>query len=448
MSSPLPDVTATDLSEDPSETPTRFRYVVLVMLCSLSFVLYLDRVCISQAANYIEHDLHLTKSQMSYVFSAFLVAYGLFEIPTGHWGDRFGSRSVLTRIVLWWSAFTMLTGLCSGLLPMIIVRFLFGAGEAGALPNAARVVRRWFPSAALGRAQGFVVGSTLVGGAAAPPVAQYLINQYGWRWSFAALGLPGVVWAIGFYAWYRDDPAEHPSVNDQERRLIGIGRPVAATAEPVTHVPWLHVLTSANIWLLGFVVTCAAATTYLFFSWYPSYLQNGRGVSPEASAWMSSTVLTGGALGSMIGGWVCDILVRRTGDRRWTRSLLGASAMATAGLAMFASVNCDSPWISAACCTWSCFAIYVQLSAWWGVVSDISGKHLGTIFGLVNSMGILGGVASPILLGWSVDRLKNLGHIGRAQWDPAFYVYGGVLLCGAVMWLWINANKSAVEPIA
>ncbi|MGE3808115.1 MAG: MFS transporter, partial [Gemmataceae bacterium] len=263
-------------SEGPPDPASGVRYRVLGMLSLLSFILYLDRICIAQAVPAMEADLGISHTAMGLVLGAFTVAYGLFEVPTGHWGDRYGSRGVLTRIVLWWSAFTMLTGAATGLIMLLIVRFLFGAGEAGALPNSARVVARWFPAPTRGWAQGVVIASALVGGAISPMVAESLIQTLGWRWAFAVLGFPGVLWAVVFYRWFRDDPAKHVAVNEAECRLIG----AHASSELHEHppVPWRLVLRSANIWLLGAVITCAAFTTYMFFSWYPTYLQDGRGV--------------------------------------------------------------------------------------------------------------------------------------------------------------------------
>src|SRR5579883_957729 len=204
--------------------PTQVRYRVLAFLCSLSLVVYLDRICISQAVGPIQQELGIDNRWMGYVLSAFTLAYGLFEIPTGHWGDRYGSRGVLTRIVLWWSVFTALTGASAGLAMLLVVRFLFGAGEAGALPNTARVLRSWFPESSRGRAQGTVTPAMLLGGAVAPVAAQFLIDQAGWRWSFVIFGLIGLGWAVSFYRWFRDEPADHPATNEAERRLIDAGR--------------------------------------------------------------------------------------------------------------------------------------------------------------------------------------------------------------------------------
>src|SRR5437764_1763726 len=157
-----------------AERPTRVRYAVLAFLAAMTFVLYLDRVCIGQAAPMIKYDLGISETQKGVVFAAFTLAYAVFEVPTGRWGDRYGSRGVLTRIVVWWSFFTAMTGAALGFWMLLSVRFLFGAGEAGALPNSARVLRQWFPESSRGRAQGFVTTAMLVGGAIAPITSQWL----------------------------------------------------------------------------------------------------------------------------------------------------------------------------------------------------------------------------------------------------------------------------------
>jgi MFS transporter, ACS family, glucarate transporter len=426
-------------------TASQVRHGVLALLCLLSFILYLDRICIGQAVSDIQSDLDISHTAMGVVLGAFTLAYGLFEIPAGHWGDRHGSRGVLTRIVLWWSAFTMLTGAATGFVMLLVVRFLFGAGEAGALPNAARVVARWYPPGARGPAQGIVVTSALVGGALAPVMAEYLIKGLGWRGAFFMLGIPGVLWAAYFYSWFRDDPACHPQVNEQELQYIRAGAGPANPAEKHPAIPWRRVLASVNIWLLGGIITCGAFTTYMIFFWYPSYLKEARGVSPTLSGWLTGMVLAAGAVGSVAGGWLSDWLVRQTGERRWSRSGLGFCSLASAALAMAVSVHLDSPWLAAGCTAWACLAIHLALPTWWAVVTEISGKHLGALFGLMNSMGLPGALGSPLFLGAFVDWLKHLGYSGRSQWDPAFYIYGGVLLVGALLWLFIDATRPVVK---
>lgn len=456
----------------PAEEPTRVRYGVLAFLCSLSFVLYLDRLCISKAAHAMEQELDISHTAFGFVFSAFTIAYGLFEVPTGRWGDRFGSRGVLVRIVLWWSAFTALTGcvqrfewasgyrlnvhvpwVTDGAVPLVfnsfmlllLVRFLFGAGEAGAIPNMARVVARWFPGTARGPAQGLINSSMLIGAALTPIIAAQLLDLLGWRSVFLCFGLVGVAWAGAFYAWFRDDPADHPSVNDAELRLMSLGAGARSHADHPP-VPWRLVLGNANVWLLGWVITCSAFVTYMYFTWYPTYLEQARGLTNKQSGRLAALVFTGGAIGCTVGGYFGDWLVRTTGNLRWTRPCLGSCGLLNGSALLVLSVRCDSALASALVASLSYFCTSVVLSNWWAVVTDISGKHVGALFGLMNSMGVPGAVASPIFLGWFADRMKGRGHTGREQWDPGFYVYAAALLLGAVVWLFVNPTKSLVDP--
>lgn len=459
-----------ELREPDFGRPTHARFGVLAFLSALSFILYLDRVCIGQAAPSIEQELGLSHTVMSLVFGAFTIAYGLFEVPTGAWGDRYGSRGVLTRIVVWWSVFTALTGcvykfswdtgtlfflpgtgwpvylMFNSLFLLMIIRFLFGAGEAGAFPNVARILARWFPLRERGMAQGFVLTCSLLGGAAAPTAAAYLIKAeaIGWRWTFAIFGSVGIVWALAFYYWFRDNPAEHLSVNDAERHLILDGAAPGSGADRHAAIPWDIVLVSPNVWLLGGVITCGAFTAYMFMTWYPTYLQQGRGLDSITAGWLSSLVLGGGAVGCFCGGYLSGWVVRRTGERRRSRRAIGICTLGSAGLLLAASVQFDSPVLTSVCAALAFGCAQAQQGNWWATVTDISGKHLGAMFGLMNSLGVPGAFASPIFLGMFVDGRKAAGFTARSQWDPAFYLYGVVLLIGACCWLVIEPTKSIV----
>src|SRR5207249_4146953 len=221
-----PDMEPLIASRSPSNAPglTRVRHRVLAMTMVLGAITYLDRVTISVTRPDVARDLNLSGTQMGYVFSAFYLAYALFEIPTGWWGDRVGSRRVLTRIVSWWSAFTMLTGAAFSYPSLAAIRFLFGAGEAGAWPNVARTFSRWFPLQERGRAQGiFFMGAHLAGGLTPLLVTALLHAGMGWRELFGMFGLVGFVWAAAWRRWFRDTPAEHASVSLEERAIIEAG---------------------------------------------------------------------------------------------------------------------------------------------------------------------------------------------------------------------------------
>ena len=452
---------APSFDDAPAEAPSLIRYSVLALLCALAFVLYVDRVCIGQAATFMKQDLHISNTQWGFVMGAFTLAYMLFEVPTGHWGDKHGSRGVLLRIVLWWSAFTALTGfvwastgdssangwmswLNSGFLMLLLVRFLFGVGEADAFPNVARVLGDWFPAHARGSAQGAITTASLIGGAAAPAASSYLILAVGWRNTFVIFGLLGVVWCVAFYLWYRDRPEEHPGVNDAELKLILGGRApvVERLHEPI---PWGRILTSTNLWLMGAVMNCGAAVFYMLFAWYSTYLKTARNVPETQAGWQTSLVMAAGAVGCLSGGYLNDALMRVTGERRLSRRIIGCSAFLCAGLAVLTSINMKEPIQSTLFVALAFFFVQLQIPAWWGVVTDISGKHVGAMFGLMNSMGGIGAISSPIFLGALTDHLKAQGAEGRMQWDPGFYVYAGLMVVGALCWTMIDSERSIVE---
>lgn len=435
---------ASDLLAPSGDAPTRTRFRVLGFLCSLSFVLYLDRVCIGKAVVSIQNDLGLSNTEIGYALGAFTVAYGLFEVPAGRWGDRFGSRGVLARIVVWWSAFTALTGVVTGLTMLVAVRFLFGAGEAGAYPNAARVIARWFPVEERGRVQGLMLTAAQLGAALAPAIAAYLILEIGWRWTFGVFSVFGILWAATFYAWFRDDPTRHPAVNNAERAIIARGATSAQT-EHSAPVPWRAIRTSRNVWLLGLIQTCSSFVAYMYMSWYPAYLERGRGVSSIEAGWLSSLVLAGAAVGCLGSGFVTDWLARATHRNPLRHRVYGFAGLAASAVALWAGIECES---ATATSLWAAVAFMFAISqqaTFWTVTMEISGRHLGVIFGLLNSLGVPGAFASTMFLGQFADWMKEQGYDGRQQWDPAFYVYAAVLLLGAGCWLLVDARQQVDE---
>lgn len=203
------------------------RYGVLGMLVALAIITFLDRISIAVAGARIQDELHIGPERWGWILGAFVLAYGLFEMPAGMLGDRFGQRGILARIVLWWSGFTALTGTATGFLPLLGIRFLFGAGEAGAYPNASGVIARWFPQKERARCQGIIWAASRFGGALSPLIVVPLQLWIGWRATFFVLGGLGAVWAAVWLLWYRD-PA--PSA-DTPRHLSLPWRVLAASSQ-------------------------------------------------------------------------------------------------------------------------------------------------------------------------------------------------------------------------
>jgi len=420
------------MTSPPADRPTRARFILVAWLCGLAGVLYLDRICMSQAVKPIRDQLQLSNTQVSYVAMAFTLAYGLFEIPTGRLGDRIGARAVLTRIVIWWSVFTMLTGAALGFVSLMVIRFLFGAGEAGAYPNAARVISRWIPVGERGRVQGAMLTAAQLGAVTAPYLAAVLIEHAGWRSAFVVFGLVGIVWAAGFWTWFRDEPARHPRVNAAELAEIRAG--ADPEPPPVEPIPWSAVVRNLGIWMLGLAMVASAFNAYFYYTWFPTYLQDARGLSNIEAGQLSSLVLAGGAVGVLLGGIIADRIHRGRLSTILARRLFGGSVYVAAAGCLAMGVSGDDPTTLALFATLSCFVVHLTIPTWWSAAIEQSGRHVGALFGLMNTMGVAGALVSQWFVGALVDWRKDLGFSGREQWDAIFPVYVGALLIGALAW--------------
>src|SRR3954469_12650790 len=261
--------------------PTRTRYLTIAFAMVLAIITYIDRVCISQAAPLITHDLGLTKVQMAWAFSVFGWSYALFEVPGGWLADRLGPRRVLMRIVIWWSFFTAATGWVWNFTSLVVTRTLFGAGEAGAFPNMTRIFTTWLPAKERERAQATLWLASRWGGALTPLLVAYILQVITWRRAFELFGVLGVLWAISFYMWFRDDPATHPSVNEAELALMPPARETAAVSGPL---PWRLLISKPAVWLLCIQYACLAYGWWFYVTWLPTYLRNARGTSVKMSA--------------------------------------------------------------------------------------------------------------------------------------------------------------------
>lgn len=419
-------------------------------LCGLSAVLYLDRICMAQAIKPIQTEFALTNSQISYIGMAFTLAYGLFEVPTGGLADRIGSRAVLVRIVAWWSAFTALTGVCTGFYSLLFVRFLFGAGEAGAFPNAARVISRWYPADERGRVQGIMLAAAQIGAVLAPSGAALLIEWIGWRWSFSVFGLLGIAWAVGFGWWFRDEPASHPAVNAAERGHIEKGR---ETTQETRHtaVPWSQVFANRGILTLAVIIILAAFFTYFFYVWLPKYLMETRGLSNLDSGRCASIVLAGSALGMLVGGWISDRLAKMSLHAGVWRPRLGLACYLAAAVFLYVGTRCEEAnWLVAFWAA-SFFTLHIMQPLWWTVVMPQCGAHVGSISGLLNGIGVVGALASQWYVGFFTDLRLGWGFSGREQWDPLVDTYCIALILGGLAWWsyrFTPLASGSTEPVA
>ena len=408
---------------------SRVRYRVLWMAFLLAIITFLDRVCISFAAPRMMEDLGLTMVQMSLVFSAFTLAYSLFEVPSGWLRDVLGPRRVLTRIVLWWSAFTMLTGAAQGNASLLAIRFLFGAGEAGAFPNAVRSFSQWFPARERGKANGVLFFGSRLGGALTAPLALALIQGWGWRATFVAFGSIGAVWAVVWFSTYRDRPADHPDVDAAE--LAWIAQDGPAAAHPVA-TPWAALLSSPNLYAICAMYFALGYGLYFYFTWLPTYLTRELGFSLATGGFFSALPFLLAGAANLAGGWYTDHLARTRGLRT-ARCTLGSLSFATCAALLLASTVIPSPIVKALLLALALASADFALSACWAVCLDVGAAHAGVVTGFMNTSGNLGGLIGPLVVGLMVERWQS--------WTYPFYVTAAVYMMGAMAWLWIDPER-------
>jgi len=401
----------------------KYQHRVLGMLALLSVITYLDRVCIAVAGPRMQDDLHISPEMWGWVTSVFFLSYSAFEVPSGALGDRIGPRQVLTRIVLWWSAFTSLTGAVASYPVLLLVRFCFGMGEAGAYPNAAIVIGRWMPSLSRARAWGIVWMTAQVGGAISPLLVVPIQMRYGWQASFFVFGVLGVIWAAAWYAWFRDWPSQKPGVSPCELEEIGTQPPVSHTG-----VPWGHALRSVRFWRIAVLAICSVYSIAFFQSWLQTYLVRGRGYT-EAALVLSSLPYIVGACANALGGFASDWLVRRYGLNIGRRAV-GAFGMGVAAIFMTATMVTASGAWALVFLSFAYAGVLAQQPNLSALTLDTSRKNAGAVFGFMNSAGAAASSVSSITFGYIV------GYTG--SYDAPFIPMVGLLCVG--VWVWLKVD--------
>jgi MFS family permease len=429
-----------------SSSPTNVRFGVLGFLCTLSMITYLDRICIMRVRGEMKTDLLFTDEQMGYVFAAFYLGYMLFEVPGGWMGDAWGSRKVLTRIVLMWSLFTALTGFIWPFSPypiivvatMMIIRFLFGAGEAGAYPNIARITGTWFPYRERGFTQGLVWTCARLGGAIAPLTIGRLTTVLGWRQAFMVLGSVGAFWAVGFYYWFRNSPEEMPSCNEAERELIRQG---GIRGRGHLAPPWGVLLRMPSLYALCVASGMVSFGWYFYATWQSLFFEEVFKIDPtqQSSEITQGLPFLSGAAGAFLGGFFSDILVERTGSRRWGRSLMGIVGFSAAGVCFLMSARAGTARQATALLCMASFFNDLAIPPIWAVCTDIGGRYAGTLSGIMNMAGGVGAVACPIFIPTLNAALMD--YPPGQRWIVIFTVLASAWFIGAVAWIFIDASK-------
>lgn len=410
----------------------RKRYYVLALLCVVSVITFLDRINITMAGSRIMEDLNLSIEQWGWVLSAFIVSYGLLQIPLGVLGDKYGQRKILSLIVLWWSVFTALTGFAGGFASLLIIRFAFGIGEAGAYPCMTGSVGRWFPKTETGKAQGFIWAASRLGGALTPFIVIPVILNFGWKAAFYILGAIGIVWVVVWYIWYRDEPSLMKGIS--KRELDETGSELHVVKARVA-IPWRKILSNPQFWLIISMYWFYAWATWFFFSWFPTFMEKGRGFEMKELNWAVAVPFLMSMIGNISGGFLTDSLSKKFG-LKIGRRIMGVSGLALSSVFMFLAAFIPGK-LQVFIYLSLCFGVLdMMLPSAWAVCLDVGKKYSGAISGAMNTAGNIGGFVCAIMFGYLVKATGN--------YNFPLFVIAGMLVIGAFLFFFIDASKPIV----
>jgi MFS transporter, ACS family, D-galactonate transporter len=411
---------------------------VLAWLCAAAAIAYLCRNSIGVAESTIRAELGLTPDDMSYVMLLFFLAYAVAQLPTGWMGDRLGSRRMLPMLAVGWSAATAAMGLAAGLPMLAATRVLNGIAQAGLFPCSTNTLARWSPASRRAVASGMLGSSMSIGGAVGSAITGGMIVAIGWRLTFVAYSVLGVVWAAGFYLWFRDRPQDHASVNDAELALIEQGREKEAkTTAPREPTPWLALLSSPATWWICSQQFFRAAGQIFFASWFPTYLQESRGVTVAASGVLNMLPLLALVAGSLVGGVLSDFVLRATGSRWMARSGVAGTSLLICAAFIALAYFIEDPVLAVVVISLGMFCSAVGGPCAYSITIDMGGRHVATLFGTMNMIGNLGAMA--------FIRVVPLFQQWTGSWSAVLLLFNAVCLAAAICWLLLNPKGTVFD---
>jgi len=425
-----------------------FRWVLIGWMFLTAAITFLDRVNISITGHFIEQEFHLTHVQLGWVFSAFILGYGLFQAPGGWLADRFGPIRVLVVVTLWYALFTSATAWTPSTIPfalilLLAVRFSLGAGEACVFPSGNRLVASWIPAQERGLANGIIFAGVGAGAATAPPLISYIAERFGWHWTFWTTAMLGVGISVVWRLTATDRPEDHPWVTAGEAAHIRAGVTVSGSSRS-SAVPWGAIFRSKDVMAVTASYFGYCYVAYLFFSWFFTYLREVRGLDLKGSAVYGMLPFMAMSTCSPLGGWISDRLTIRYG-KRIGRCGIAVVAQALAGVFVALGTQVTSAPMACLVLAGGAGALYLSQSSFWSVTAGLAGRSAGSVSGFMNMGGQFGGVVTASLTPWIA------AHFG---WTPSFLVAAVMAVASGLAWLLVDpsrelamAPEAATEPV-
>jgi ACS family glucarate transporter-like MFS transporter len=408
------------------------RFILVFSTFLLTILLYIDRACISAAKEDITRDLNFDMTDFGWVMAMFTLGYALFQTPSGKLADSRGPRTIITTIVALWSVLTVMTGAAWNFVSMMVIRFLFGAGEAGAFPSLAKVVFNWFPVRERGIVQGINFSGSRLGAAFALPLVAWMLTRMGWRWTFVIFGCFGLLFSILWYLLFRNKPEQSKAISADEKEYILTTRQQPSSST-MASLSFGRIISSRNMWMNMVQYICSNFTFYFTLTWMYPYLKERFALGGIEAGFYAMAPLVGGAVGNWFSGILVDAIYRR-GNLKLSRRLPAIIGFILAGFGIIMMSMSNSPQVSIIFLTIAIFGADMTLSPSWSFCIDIGKENAGAVSGTMNMAGNLGAfvtiIAFPYLLGWTGSH------------ETFFYVCAILSVTAIIMWLFMDPDKS------
>jgi ACS family glucarate transporter-like MFS transporter len=414
-----------------NKTIVPVRFVLVFFTFLLTVLLYVDRACISAAKGDISSDLGFSMTEFGWIMAVFTLGYALFQTPSGKLADSKGARGVIAGIVTIWSLLTAITGFAWNYVSMLVIRFLFGAGEAGAFPALAKVVYNWFPVSERGIIQGINFSGSRIGAAFAMPLVAWLIKEIGWRHTFLVFGVFGILFGVLWFLLFRNKPEEAGYIGTNEVEYIRKHRQQSGSGAKKV-LPFGSIIRSVTMWKTMVQYISSNFTFYFSLTWMYPYIQERFQLGLVEAGFYTSIPLIAGALGNWLAGIMVDAIYRN-GKWKFSRRLPAIIGFALSATGMIMVTQVSSPVLSVAFMALAVFGADMTLSPSWAFCIDIGKENAGAVSGTMNMAGNLGAfvtiIAFPYLFKWT------------NQYEPFFIICAGLSIVAIFMWSSMDPEK-------
>jgi MFS family permease len=428
--------------------PTNIRWIIFAFVCVITVINYMQRNSIATVETTLNSELQIGENETGNAKSAFFVSYALMQIPCGWLAQRWGVRRSLTLFAAGWSVSTATLALAHGPLTLYAARALMGAFQASIFPCATLIMVAWLPPTRRALASGILNSCMLIGGALVfnlTALLQAPRGPFDWRMLFVVYAVPGAVWAIAFYAYFRNRPGEHRGVNAAEMHIISAGVAEAPPTDPRPPVAWLPIILSAALWLICLQQFCRAGANRFIDNSLSTYLQRVplAHIADEGSRRAYANQLASipqyvGVVSGMLGGLASDWVLRHTKSRRLGRNGVAMISLGATVLCYLPVLFVSGAEVQIVFFSLGAFMAMVSAPCAYAISMDVGGKNLPLVFGAMNMVGNFGAAAMP----WVVPRANEWAG---GDWRASIALFIGVHAVAMVCWFFINPDRTIGE---